>query len=49
MIFYLSGDIGHSRSLTMKAPEAINETDVLILESTYGSRKHPDTDPKATS
>jgi metallo-beta-lactamase family protein len=33
-----SGDLGNNRSVTMKSPEKLLETDVLILESTYGQR-----------
>lgn len=40
-IISFSGDIGHNRSLTMKGPKPIMETDLLILESTYGDRRHP--------
>jgi metallo-beta-lactamase family protein len=36
-----SGDLGHDRSLTMRPPEPITETDALVLESTYGDRVHP--------
>jgi metallo-beta-lactamase family protein len=39
-----SGDLGHSRSLTIRPPEQIIDTDALILESTYGDRDHPRTD-----
>jgi metallo-beta-lactamase family protein len=43
-ILTFSGDLGHDRSVTMKAPDPINETDALILESTYGDRLHPRND-----
>ncbi|MEZ4743709.1 MAG: MBL fold metallo-hydrolase [Bdellovibrionota bacterium] len=36
-----SGDVGHERSFTLRAPEPIIETDILVLESTYGNRLHP--------
>jgi len=36
-----SGDLGHSRSVTMRAPVDLLETDILVLESTYGNRLHP--------
>lgn len=36
-----SGDLGNERSATMRPPEDLVETDVLILESTYGSRNQP--------
>lgn len=40
-ILTFSGDLGHDRSPTMKAPDPITETDALVLESTYGDRLHP--------
>jgi len=40
-----SGDLGHARSRTLKGPVEVLETDVLIIESTYGDRAHPRTDP----
>lgn len=39
-ILTFSGDLGHPRSLTMRPPDPIQETDVLVLESTYGDRLH---------
>ena len=35
-----SGDLGTSRSSILRGPEAINEGELLVLESTYGNRKH---------
>lgn len=35
-----SGDLGHSRSLTIRPPDPVHETDALVLESTYGDRLH---------
>jgi metallo-beta-lactamase family protein len=40
-----SGDVGRSRDLLMPPPEPIAQADVLIVESTYGNRVHPDDDP----
>jgi metallo-beta-lactamase family protein len=40
-ILTFSGDLGNDRSLTMRPPNPINETDALVLESTYGDRLHP--------
>jgi len=40
-----SGDLGHARSRTLKGPVDVLETDVLVIESTYGDRAHPRTDP----
>jgi len=39
-ILTMSGDLGHARSLTLRPPDPITETDVLVLESTYGNRLH---------
>ncbi len=36
-----SGDVGHNRSFILRGPQEAIETDVLILESTYGDRRHP--------
>lgn len=33
-----SGDLGNGRSMTIRAPENLHESDVLVLESTYGQR-----------
>lgn len=38
-IITLSGDLGNGRSLLMRDPEQIIETDYLLLESTYGDRR----------
>ncbi|MCX6118294.1 MAG: MBL fold metallo-hydrolase [Proteobacteria bacterium] len=43
-ILSFSGDLGHARSLTLRTPEPIVETDALVLESTYGDRLHPKAD-----
>jgi metallo-beta-lactamase family protein len=43
-IFTFSGDVGHNRSFVLKGPEEGIETDILILESTYGDRQHPKDD-----
>lgn len=40
-----SGDIGRPNDPVMKPPEKIAFADYLILESTYGNRVHPKTDP----
>ena len=36
-----SGDVGRSNDLLMPAPQPLPETDVLLIESTYGNRAHP--------
>ncbi len=40
-----SGDIGNGRSEILKGPVAIQETDYLVLESTYGNRIQDRQDP----
>ena len=40
-----SGDVGRSNDLLMPPPQPIKQADVLIVESTYGNRDHPDDDP----
>jgi len=35
-----SGDVGRSNDLVMKPPQILNETDYLVVESTYGNRLH---------
>jgi hypothetical protein len=42
-----SGDLGRPNDPLMYAPELIEQTDYLLVESTYGDRKHPDEDPEA--
>lgn len=37
-----SGDLGRWNQPLIKDPELIEEADILILESTYGNREHPD-------
>lgn len=41
-----SGDLGRPHDLLMPAPTVIPRADYLIVESTYGDRKHDPTDPK---
>ena len=42
-----SGDVGRPNDPLMRPPEAIESTDYLVLESTYGNRLHPVIDPMA--
>jgi metallo-beta-lactamase family protein len=42
-----SGDIGREHDLLMPPPNRIDAADVLLVESTYGNRLHPDTDAAA--
>jgi metallo-beta-lactamase family protein len=39
-----SGDLGRSDDLLMPAPQRIAHADVLLIESTYGNRIHPNED-----
>lgn len=41
-----TGDLGNGRSLILKDPEVIKETDTLVIESTYGDRVQTKVDPK---
>lgn len=41
--FVFSGDVGQRAPLILDAPTSIEETDYLILESTYGDKLHDDT------
>jgi metallo-beta-lactamase family protein len=36
-----TGDVGNDRLMTMRAPEAFPETEVMVMESTYGNRMQP--------
>jgi metallo-beta-lactamase family protein len=42
-----SGDLGRDDDLLMPAPRRIAQTDVLLIESTYGNRLHPHEDVQA--
>jgi metallo-beta-lactamase family protein len=42
-----SGDLGRPDDILMPAPEAPGEADHLVVESTYGNRRHNHADPKA--
>lgn len=41
-----SGDLGRPRNLIMYPPAIVRHADFLILESTYGDRRHEQTDPQ---
>jgi metallo-beta-lactamase family protein len=43
-----SGDLGNSPEDLEKETELINEADVVVMESTYGDRLHPNLDPTET-
>ncbi len=40
-ILTFSGDLGNGRSVLLKEPVQLTETDDLVLESTYGDRRQP--------
>lgn len=42
-----SGDLGRPKDLIMSAPTLIHGVDYLVVESTYGNRRHDPSDPKA--
>lgn len=39
-----SGDVGRPHDPLMRPPELLGATDTLVVESTYGDRRHPSTD-----
>lgn len=41
-----SGDVGRPNDPIMKPPVPVEHADVLVCESTYGDRRHPDADPR---
>ncbi len=41
-----SGDQGRPHPLLLHPPEPLGEVDILVVESTYGDRNHPATDPR---
>jgi metallo-beta-lactamase family protein len=41
-----SGDIGRASDAFLHAPRTIEEADYLVIESTYGGRRHADVDPE---
>lgn len=43
-----SGDVGRPNDVLMFAPDPIERADYLVVESTYGNRKHEATDPADT-
>jgi metallo-beta-lactamase family protein len=42
-----SGDLGRQDDLLMPAPQPVDRADVLLVESTYGNRRHPEQDVQA--
>ncbi len=45
-VVVFSGDIGRDNDVLMFPPTKPKKADYIFLESTYGNRIHPDTDPK---
>lgn len=41
-----SGDLGRASDPMVRAPERPEGGDVVVVESTYGNRRHPDRDPR---
>lgn len=44
--FVFSGDLGHAEAPILGAPEPLGAADYVVMESTYGNRRHPVADPK---
>ena len=42
-----SGDVGRPNDALMRAPEPLPAVDALVIESTYGDRRHEAVDPEA--
>lgn len=40
-----SGDLGRPHDMLLKPPSAMDGADYLVVESTYGDRAHPNSDP----
>ncbi len=41
-----TGDMGRSMDAVMREPETVQSVDYLVIESTYGDRLHPTTNPQ---
>ena len=41
-----SGDLGRTNDPIMRPPAAVSEADYLVVESTYGNRRHDQSDPE---
>jgi metallo-beta-lactamase family protein len=44
---HFSGDVGRAADPMMRAPVPFGGADILVTESTYGNRKHPEVDAEA--
>ncbi|SEK10890.1 MBL fold metallo-hydrolase RNA specificity domain-containing protein [Paraburkholderia diazotrophica] len=45
-VLAFSGDVGRPEDPVMRAPAPLAHADYLVVESTYGERLHPDTNPE---
>lgn len=45
-LIVFSGDLGQSNAILVKNPEPIARADYVLIESTYGDRKHPPIDQR---
>ena len=45
-IVHFSGDVGRETDPLMRGPHPFEGADILVTESTYGNRSHPDVDPE---
>lgn len=45
-VLAFSGDVGRPEDPIMREPTPLAHTDYLVVESTYGDRLHPDTNPE---
>lgn len=43
---HFTGDLGRARDVMMRPPQPFEGGDVLVCESTYGDRAHPDAEPE---
>ncbi|HWT34036.1 MAG TPA: MBL fold metallo-hydrolase [Microbacterium sp.] len=43
---HFTGDLGRTDDPLMRSPRPLEETDLLVCESTYGDRDHPHDDPE---
>lgn len=46
-VVHFTGDLGRAADPLMRPPRALEPASVLVTESTYGDRDHPDEDPEA--
>jgi metallo-beta-lactamase family protein len=46
-LIHFSGDLGRAHDPLMRPPQALQQADVLVCESTYGNRKHARVDAEA--